>query len=59
MDGYFRYLIVLVIVGGVYFCVDNYTTNMKAQKALELGYQECSELDSYGHTIILYKKECK
>ena len=59
MDNYFKYLIVLVIVGGAYLCVDNYTTSMKSQKALELGYQECSEIDNYSHTIILYKKECK
>jgi hypothetical protein len=58
MDDYVKYLMVLVVMVGTFFCIDNYTQGKKAERALGLGYEECSEVDNYNNTIILYKKDC-
>lgn len=59
MNWYFKMLAVVAIMFGLGYSVNTYTQGQKAQKAMELGYQECSEVDNLGNTIILMKKECK
>lgn len=59
MDWYWKTLAVACIAGSMYYSVETYTNGLKAQKAMELGYQECTELNSFNKTIILYKRECK
>lgn len=59
MDDYVKLMVGLGVCFTIGYSVFTYSEAEKAKKAMEIGLQECSEVDTYGHTIILFKKECK
>lgn len=56
---FFIFITVMVLTLGSNVIFEKYINSKKAEFAIVHGLQECTEVDNFSNTIIVYKKDCK